>query len=67
MAASDHLFSKCAQRIRPVKNQIIAVQILEVKLKQPGLRNCCLVLFCQMVVVCCAWQAPSPERITVSL
>ena len=54
MAASDHLFNKCDQTIEHVINQIIAPQIPEEKLQQ-------------LILVCYTLQAPSPERITVSL
>ena len=43
MTDSDHLFNKCDQNIRHVKNQIIILQIPEGKLKQLGLWNYCLV------------------------
>ena len=43
MAAFDHLFNKCDQKIRQVKNQIITHQIPAETLKQLGLRNCSLV------------------------
>ena len=52
MTASDHLFNKCDQKIRHVKNQIIIHQILEGKLKQLGLWNYCLVFF-PIVGACC--------------
>ena len=43
MATSDHLFNKCDQKIRQVKNQIITHQIPAETLKQLGLWNCSLV------------------------
>ena len=43
MTASDHLFNKCDQKIRQVKNKIITHQIPKEKLKQLSLWNCCLV------------------------
>ena len=43
MSASDHLFNKCDQKIRLVKNQTITHQIPEEKLKQLSLLNYCLV------------------------
>ena len=43
MSASDHLFNKCDQKIRQVKNQTITHQIPEENLKQLSLLNYCLV------------------------
>ena len=37
MAASDHLFNKCDQKLKQVKDQVITYQIPEEKLKQLGL------------------------------
>ena len=43
MAASDHLFNRCDEKIGQVKNQTITHHITEEKLKQLGSWNCCLV------------------------
>ena len=65
MATSDHLFNKCDQAIKQMKNQIITDQIPEKQLKSKKLLLWFVV--CQMVVVYCTQQASSTEHITVSL
>ena len=65
MATSDHLFNKCDQAIKQMKNQIITDQIPEKQLKSKKLLLWFVV--CQMVVAYCTQQASSTEHITVSL
>ena len=65
MATSDHLFNKCDQAIKQMKNQIITDQIPEKQLKSKKLLLWFVV--CQMVVAYFTQQASSPEHITVSL
>ena len=63
MAASNHLFNKCDQKIRQVKNQV-TYHIAEEELKQLAFWNCCLVFSNGFSVL---WLATSKSQTHYSI